>query len=187
MSDQNQTSISWADYDKGKPQQTQKPFPPKGEYIFQAPMTIDDSAFKTGNDGQQQATLDPCTIVGGEYGGYIVRFVNLSSKRYGNRNACSMGDYLLACNSPFRPQNNDQWKQAVQATAGSTFPGWGDWEAYDKLNKKTICEGMDNFPLVDGPDGTKVRQRYIEVPDATAPDGKRRVWANFKIKYFRAQ
>lgn len=183
MSDEQ---VDWGTYDKDKPRPNAKPFPPKGEYVFQAPTTIGDDAFKTGDAGQVQGKLDPCVIVGGEYGGYLVRFVNLSSKKYGNRNACSMGDYLLGAGSPFRPQSNDQWKQAVQATAGSTFAGYGDWEAYDKITKQTICEGMDNFPLVTRPDGTVERQRFIEVPDATAPDGKRRVWANFRIKYFRA-
>lgn len=181
-----QEQVEWGTYDAGKPKTSAKPFPPKGDYTFQAPSVIGDDAFKQGAVGQTQVTLDPITIVGGEYAGYAVRFTRLSSKKYGNRNACSMGDYLLSTQSPYRPQTHDQWVTAVQATAGAAFAGYGDWEAYDKVTGQTICAGMDNFPLVDGPDGTKVRQRFIEVPDPTAPNGQRRVWANFIIKYYRA-
>ena len=57
--------VSWDSYDKGKPQGTAKPFPPKGDYVFQAPFVIGDEAFKVGSEGQTQAQIDPITIVGG--------------------------------------------------------------------------------------------------------------------------
>jgi hypothetical protein len=181
MNDVNSQAVSWETYDKGSAP-APKPFPARGLYLFQVPTTLNDSCFKTGGDGQVIAEIDPLTIIGGEFAGYVMRFTRISNKRYSNRNACSMGDYLLSAQSPFRPTTDEQWKQAVLATAGQPVHIFCDWEAYDKVTGKVLAKSEQDFPLVNG-----VRQRYIEVPDANAQDGKRRVWANLVAKYYRAQ
>lgn len=175
-------AVSWDNYDKGQAPAAARPFPSKGLYLFQIPTTLDDSIFSKGDDGQLVALIDPLIMLGGEYAGYTMRFNRISNKRYGNRNACSMGDFLLAAGSPFRPTTEDQWKQAVLATAGQTMQVFCDWDAWDKVAKKELAKTEDAFPM----DANGHRQRFFEVPDPTAPQGKRRVWANLKAKYYKA-
>ncbi len=188
MSDSTNTTVDWNTYDLGAASKPQKAFPPKGQYLLRIPtlkpgLTNDapDSIFKTGNEQQLKAELGPLHIIGGPTDGFELRFCTISNKRYSNRNASQMGDFLLAAHSPFRPQDEAQWKQAVLATSGGVVEAGCDWDAYDKVSKKSLCEGMENFPK--NADGSY--QRWIDVADATAPNGKRRVWANLRVVYFR--
>lgn len=175
----SEQTVSWEGYDIGtsKP----KPFPPEGNYYLQLPAVITDEIFGTGGEGQLNAKFDPLTIRGGDYDGFEVRFTTVSTKRYSNRNACSMGDLILAARSPYRPVNDEQWKQAIHALAGQFVEANLTWEAYDKQTQQTLAKGMDNFPKL--PDGS--HQRYLELDDPHAQDGKRRVWANIKVRYFK--
>lgn len=190
--EQNATMVDWDTYDLGAAAKPKKAFPPKGNYMLRIPTLktslasdTPDSIFKSGDQGQLKAEVGPLFIVGGDYDGTEIRFATISNKRYSNRNASQMGDYLLAANSPFRPQTEEQWKQAVLATSGGLVEAHCDWEAYDKIDKKTKAEGMENFPAVaTEPHGY---QRWVDVPENPAnPQGKkRRVWANLRIAYFR--
>lgn len=196
MTDQNNQQVDWDTYDLGAASKPQKAFPPKGNYQLRVPalktstvVDAPDSIFKRGADGQLKAEIGPLFIVGGPYDGFEIRFATISNKKYSNRNASQMGDFLLAAKSPFRPQTEDQWKQAVLATSNSVLEAHCDWEAYDKIPKKSLAEGMDKFPK--NADGTY--QRWINVPDKDAKDkngnpaadGMRRVWANLRIDYFK--
>lgn len=163
--------------------------PPDDTYILKSPVITDD-AFAKGDAGQLKATISPLAIVGGQFNGAEIRFFTASNKRYRNRNASGLGDYLLATNSSARPTSEESWKAAVKATSNRTFSARLRWEGYNKQTKAEFV-GMEAFPLLDN----GKRQPFIDFNAETneqlsAADAKTlgrdrtyRVWANLKIAH----
>jgi hypothetical protein len=116
-----------------------------------------------------------------------IRYVSISSKRFTSKgtdgkaqNASQTGDYLRRTGSAARPGVDPaEWVAAIEATAGSTVEAYCDWEAYDKVTKKTL-RGMRNFPK----DANGEYQPFVDVPDGNDEAGNpqtRRVWGNLKV------
>lgn len=149
--------------------------PPEGRYWGQAP-EITDESFGVTKEGRLKVSVDPIVIVNSGTGdGYAIRFTSLSSKKYANRNASQMLDFVRACGLDIRPNTNDELKAALKMCSGRTFQFALVWEAYNK-DTQVETSGQENFPT--NPDGT--RQTYL---DETTSDGKK-VYANGKVKYF---
>lgn len=160
--------------------------PPDDIYTLRTP-AITDADFKDGDVGQLKATISPLTVVGGKFNGYELKFFVASNKRYRNRNASGLGDYLLATNSSQRPTSKDSWKIAVKSTSNRTLQAKCRWEGYNKVTRAEFV-GMEAFPLVDGKrqpfiDFNADTNEAISAAEAKALGRERtyRVWANLKI------
>lgn len=131
--------------------------PPKGLYTLRAPDSFPTAAFGLTKNGDLSAQVDP-TIVANSNGssvgeGQIVRFVKVSNKLFkrGTQLVSQMGDYLSACGFIGSLKTQDDWANAVESTAGVTYPAKLDWRAYNKRTGFSV-EGMERFQKKE--DGT---------------------------------
>jgi len=146
--------------------------PPAGRYQGSAP---DKFTYKAGNQGQLVVEMDPITIIGPTNSGKQVRFTRVSAKKYSNRNASPLGDYLKAQGVPLAGQPSPQdLADAVEQTAGRPFTFDLDWEGYDKESGETVFRSMDEFP----DDGKGGKQFIVKLPSGSV------VRANARIKRF---
>ncbi len=147
--------------------------PPAGTYQGTAP---DKFEFTAGNAGQLIVSLDPITIIGPTNAGKQVRFSRVSAKKYSNRNASPLGDYLKSQGVQLTGQPSPQdLADAVERTAGRPFTFDLDWEGYDKEAGETVFRSMDEFP----DDGKGGKQYIVKLPSGAT------VRANARIKRFR--
>lgn len=148
-----------------------KPIPPAGTYTGVAPEKFEYQA----KDGKLVAIIDPIKIVGPSNSGYELRFTRVSTKKYSNRNASPAGDYLKSQGVLSRPGTNQDYVDAIEATANRPFQFDLDWEAYDKEDGWQLS-GMENFP----DNGTGGRVTYV-----TNPNTGNKVYARARIRRFR--
>lgn len=179
--------MDWNNYDTGP--KSSAPPQAKGadgryiQYFAQLPNSIPEEAFKKTQAGNLMVTLDPVTLVNNGAGvdGYKVRFARASAKKYTNRDgkeieASQMGNLLMATGAAksLNPQTEDQYKAAVQASAGAIIPVFLEWSAYDNQAKVEVVSKYDQF---EGAPGAKS-------PVVPAPDGQRKLVARAEIKSF---
>lgn len=157
--------------DGGKPQ-----LPAEGRYFGQAPQ-ITDASFSSTQEGYLKVTLDPITLVNNPASnGYQVRFTNLSAKKYSNREASQVGDFLRACGLPVQPKSNDELKQALKMASGKVFQFGLQWEVYNKATKES-WKGTETLEALDGWNKTG---KFLPDPF----DETKKLYANGKIRYF---
>lgn len=161
--------VDWAAYQTASAG-SGKPLPPAGTYTGVAEKFEYQS-----KDGKLVVLADPIKIVAPTNAGYDLRFTRISSKKYSNRNASPLGDYLKAQASLAQPRSNQDYVDAVEQTVGRPFQFQLDWEAYDKETGETLARTMADFP----DDGQGGKQRFI-----TNPATGNKVWANARIKRF---
>jgi len=157
--------------------------PTKGRYHVRAPQ-FTEASFGATQKGDLKAQVDP-TIVGGDFDGFALRFINISAKRYerpknSGKMVSQFGDYLRACGrTGALPGDPQVLADAVAATAGTIYEVDLDWKAYNSATGMEV-RGMDKFPVVDG-----VRQSWIEDPGDIQEDGSpKRLRANLEVKNF---
>lgn len=132
------------------------PPPPKGEYMGQAPPSWEFGAGKE----RQLLAKGTVTIKNGPADGYEVRYVTISNKKYKNRNASQMADYLRACGIASRPGSNQEFADLMASTCNRVFKFSLDWDAYCKDCGWSYTNGMAGFPVL--PSGE--HQPSIECP-----------------------
>jgi hypothetical protein len=164
------------DWDSYQDASASKPLPPEGEYDVKL---ADEFKFEKSQDGFLMVNLDPVTLVGGEFDGREIRYAaKVSTRRYKNSNACSMGDVIRNVGTG-TPRTNAEYVEAMKSAQGQIATKVRFvWEAYDKETQKSV-QGMKNFPKRE--DGSY--QSWIDVPDeaATNETKTRRVWANLRV------
>lgn len=179
--------IDYENYDEGGPKSFSPPA--EGIYVGKVPVIRDNgtliidetNSFGKTQKGDLKVSVDPIEIVapGKPENGYKVRFTEFSAKKYVNRMASPMVDFLRACGSPARPKNNAELRAALKMVSGKTFKFSLQWEARDK-GAGTRVQGAENFPK--GTDGKPLP--YItsehEVDDQNRA---KRYWANARIRY----
>jgi hypothetical protein len=163
--------VDWADYAPAS-SGPQAP-PPAGTYTVVAP---DKFSYGANAEGRLVVTVDPLKIVGPTNVDKVVRFTRVSSKKYSNRNASPVGDYLRAHGIQLQgnPSNQDI-ADAVEQTAGRPFTIDLDWEGYDKEAGETVYRTMDEFP----DDGKGGKQFIVKTPTGGT------VRANARVKRYR--
>jgi hypothetical protein len=159
-------------YDDGAPTSSYAP-PPEGKYVGKVPL-ITDEAFGATNENYLKVTIDPIELIGSDY---KVRFTSLSAKKYKNREASQITDFLRACGIAARPKSNEELKQAIKMASGRTFSFVLQWEAFNK-NTQTRTQGYDNFPT----DPNNPAKRLSYVLDDIDPSKK--WYANGRVRYF---
>lgn len=149
--------------------------------------------------------LDPFKIVSPEAAGYLLKFVEVSTKPFtkagadGKRvpikgNPNSLANYLRACGATVRPQTNDQYRTAVKQAVGRRFLFVGDWEARNRDTGEVI-KGFLNFPddperpgqkkaILKAGDFYQVRDANGSVTDTRKVEAEV-MFANFKFKFFQ--
>lgn len=160
-------------YDDGAPQGSYAP-PDPGRYTGKVPL-ITDEAFGKTQEGYLSVLVDPIEILGN--GGHTVRFTYLSAKKYKNREASQVTDFLRSCGIAARPKTNEEVKAAVKQASGRTFQFGLDWEARNKTTGEKV-KGKANFPQ-DPADPNKKLPYILDTVDAN-----KRWWANGRIRYF---
>lgn len=135
--------------------------PKAGEYTVQAPDSFPTTAFGSTREGNLSVTIDP-TIVGPTNDGFKLRFAKVSAKQFKRSGitVSQLGDYLRACGIRQRLTTVQEQADAVEQTAGRTYPVYLNWRAYNK-NTGFQVEGMENFPKVDG----NGHQTWVEDPN----------------------
>lgn len=147
--------------------------PAAGTYQGTAP---DKFEFEAGKEGQLIVKMDPITIVGPTSSGAQVRFTRVSAKKYSNRNASPLGDYLKAQGISLSGNPSPQdLADAVEQTAGRPFTFDLDWEGYDKEAGETVYRSMDEFP----DDGKGGKAFIVKTQSGST------IRANARIKRFR--
>lgn len=139
--------------------------PPKGTYTLRAPDSFPSAVYGRTKNGDLSIQIDP-TIVANSNGssvgeGLVVRFVKISNKGFqrGNKTASQVGDYLASCGWKGTLKTEQDVADAIEATAGTTYPAKLDWRAYNKRTGFSL-EGMERFPVKE--DGT--HQSFIVDP-----------------------
>jgi hypothetical protein len=145
--------------------------PPEGKYMGQAPVFTDES-FTNTREGYLKVIVDPITVQnpGGPGDGYKIRFSSLSAKKYSNRNASQVMDFLRACGLNVKPNSTEEVKQYIKACSGRTFQFALAWEGYDKNDPDRQIRGQEAFG----------GQRYV----TSNVDETVKIWANGKVKFY---
>lgn len=149
--------------------------PPEGKYFGRVPIfpTNDDpNVFSSTQQGYLKIKVDPIELVDGSY---KVRFTTLSAKKYANREANQIMDFIRACGLDLRPTTNEEYKAAIRQCSGRTAQFGLIWEAYNKADE-TTTKGARNFPT--GEDGKP--QSWIPDPY----EAGKRVFANGRVQYW---
>ena len=157
--------------------------PPEGRYTGRVPIIKDDGTdvFSDTNDfgrtqeGYLKLRLDPITVIDAK--DYQIRFTNLSSKKFKNREGSQVLDLLRSCGIAARPQSEAELRSALKMASNRTFQFQLVWEAYNKDAQESYS-GMDSGIFKKNEDGTY--QPYVTDPY----DGTKRWWANGKVRYF---
>lgn len=160
-------------YEDGAPTGKSYAPPLPGKYTGKVPI-INDASFEATKEGYLSVLVDPIDVLANEY---QVRFTRLSAKKYKNREASQITDFLRACGIAARPKTNEELKAALKMASGRTFQFGLDWENWDKTTQ-TATKGMENFPS-DPQDPEKHLPYTIDTIDSN-----KRWWANGRIRYF---
>ena len=189
----------YRDYEDAKP--VGRTLPPDGAYTVQMPETMPDDAFtvRQSKDGVRflSITLDPLTLVGGEFDGTVVKFLRVTTlpmaefKQEGSAwvkgrtlHASDAADVLQNFGTGDTPTNVEEFKQAFRRLCGLTSPHpfYLVWSGYDKhgaTSKEKYLKSKD-FPLVTAADGTKTRPNFVERANPATGESYR-VWANLSL------
>jgi hypothetical protein len=178
--------VEWDSYDEGGGKF--KPLAPEGIY------TVVEVAQPTigSRDGYLSFTLANLKIVDeGPGKDQEIRFADISTKKWPNRNGSSMGDYLRAHGVVLQGKpTNDDYKAAVGAVNGRPFKVSVVWNGRCPVCA-TYFRKADSYPTKD--DGTK--QSFMDCPngckdpsgvlnEATGEVRASRVFANLKVGWF---
>ena len=188
--DPNVPTPDWGQYDLGG--SGAKPLPPEGTYLFKSKAFNNAEDLTAGKERQLIIRIDP-TIVTGPHAGYEMKYTRVSTKKYSNREASQAGDYLKAAGYRGTPQSPQDYANAAEACAGTTFEAEVQWRAWDKEASREACKGMDNFPMVPidpaNPSAGQRRQSWVPA-EGTGPGQPlplRKVYANLEIARFRVR
>lgn len=161
--------IDWTNYDDGG---SGKELPPKGDYTILISGIEQDRT----NEGYLQAIVEAKVVDPGKpWDGYLTRYNRFSTKKWPNRNANPLADYLrgFGAKGPFL--TDADYINAMQATLNQQAVGHLDWELYDSASGERI-RGMENFPT--GPDGKKLTM---------VTRGENKLYANVRVRYIKTQ
>lgn len=164
--------IDWSSYEDGG---GGKPLPPKGEYTLEVSAvttTAQDGTLLRSRDGYLQPVVDLKVVAPGQpHDGFLSRFNRFSTRKWPNKNASGIADYLrgFGFTGPF---NTDQdYAAAMQATLGRRVQAMLDWEIYDSASGFSL-KGMESFPTdKDGNKLSKIRHNNQDL------------YANVRVKY----
>jgi hypothetical protein len=147
------------------------PIPPKGTYT----LTTTNIEWGADRDGYLQATMThKVNDAGKAHDQHEVRYHRISTKKWPNREASSMGDYIRAFGVRELPTSNTQYQAVVNSLAGRPFEAGLDWEIYNQ-EKGVQLKGMDSFPETAG------GGRQDWVPDPTEKGKK--LYARARVSF----
>ena len=150
--------------------------PEKGRYQFEV-VGVDCTETTRTQEGYLKAVLTLKTINPGQPSdGHEIRYVNVSTKRYSNRNGSGMMDFLRAVGYTGLPSTDAEYVALANAAMGRTIEAGVNWEAQDPDTREALAKDMNDFPVIDGK-----RQQYLTRKDD--PENKR-VWARARVTYY---
>lgn len=151
--------------------------------------------------------LDPIKIVrsGNGADGYSIRFTRASVRPFTKKDASGeevpvkgnpnkLANFLRAVGLQVKPQTNSDYRAAVKAASGRTFPFTIDWEAYNKDTGERV-KGYLSFP--EDPERPGQRKAILKAGDVVTErdnkgviTGTRTVqsevlFANARLRYFQ--
>jgi len=170
--------LEWDQYDD--PTVGQRiPLPVKGVYTL-----IPTEAPKPGMtkaDHYLQFELGPLVVQdpGQVWDQHEIRYTRVNAKRWPNKNASGLADYLRSHGYAGRPASNGEYEQAVVAMVNHPCRGLIDWEARCKQCGWRL-KGMDKFPK----DETGAYVTRVKCPTCSTTEKPVEAYANAVVKVF---
>lgn len=128
-------AIETGDFGAYEDAQVRKTTPPAGKYYLKLP---DQFGYKKSSSGKGLViSMDPLTIVGGEYDGTEIKFHKVNTTKFSRSvgYASSAGDVLRNFGiDPSSFKTVQDWADAFSSIAGQTThtPVYCDWRAWDR-------------------------------------------------------
>lgn len=176
--------LKWDEYagTTASPQGDAKPrfvLAPKGVYTVLAKDRPTKGATREGYLQYELGNLI-LSAPGQPYDNQEIRYTRVNTKRWPNREASSLADYLVAHGDQTKPNTNAEYEAAVERVWATPAQVRVNWRGRCKSCGFEI-KGYDDFPTRD--DGSKAS--IVDCPTCKANDNQERpIFANLEIKAF---